>query len=171
MNAHELNEKLCKMLLGKPLARIGRVGDMIILYLGNTKIEEATATKRKCIKSEYGIHIGCPFHILNQNNVLVGSYDVYLNNDGNEDEVWKMLESTFFDQRAIYYNESVAPLHVEFIQVDTVGTLTMNLERGYVIKAFPNGSAKDEYWCFLSFLKNQKEFIVVNEDLVEEVDE
>ena len=98
-------------------------------------------------KSKIYVHIQCPWRLLHQDKILVGSDDFYIPATG-MDELEDFIGATRFDEkRNKFFSviESTA-LVVLKVVVDRLGGLTLKFGNDYVLEAFPCDSNNEEAW-------------------------
>ena len=106
---------------------------------------------------EYAIHVGCPWRIVGQGRILVAYIDLYFpaenytESGGGEDFDSYAEGASRRDRQAKHFAERLedAPLFVESIQADEVGSVCFVLSRDYRVEILPMDSLSFEFWRFL----------------------
>jgi hypothetical protein len=80
--------------------------------------------------------------------VVVGSRDRYdIVDDG---DAWDRPDANQCDLLAKDFVAKFCPSRVLSLRADVIGTLAIELDRGYVLDIFPDGSSAEEQWRFFS---------------------
>ncbi len=135
----------------------------------NSKGEEKTF-------GEYAMHVGCPWRIIGQGRILVAYIDLYFPADnptesgGDEDFDSSAPGGSQSDRQAHHFVERLqeAPLFVESIQADEVGSVCFTFSRNYRLEILPMDSLPFEFWRMLhtgAVHKQQKHFVVTGQGI------
>lgn len=151
------------LLLNKPLKRVGRASNMLWIQFGEL-IEVKNYKGISQEKGEYSLHIQCPWRVIQNEAIILGSNDFYIPYDREEKEAfeWDVLGNNLFDMKAQRLAEKVLPIRVNKIEVDDLGSINLYLEKQIVLQVFPVDSITEENWRFINNLTG--EHIVFREE-------
>ena len=142
-------EEAVVALVGLPLWSSGRAGDLQWFAFGDRRTVTTSNGKAKEV-GEFALHVQCPWRIVRDDRVVVGSSDLYYPADEAaevpEDFDWDGVV-TRRDRRvaALFENETGA-FAVQRIDVGDAGALRIAFDKGYALELFPHDSVTDEDW-------------------------
>jgi len=147
-------------LVGTPCTEFGRAADLVWVLFGN-RITWHNHAGKATERSEFALHVQCPFRITRDNDIVLGSADldeviadedrVQLNTD--------RAQVTVFDSKAADLNSSMGLSRVTRAVVSSVGDVVIDLESGLALHAFVVSSVDSEAWRLLSFADPQFTFV------------
>lgn len=152
-----------KKITDKPIAKVGRAGDMVWLGFGN-EISRLIAGEQRLV-SEYALHIQCPWRITHNGKIIVASHDIYYPADGedNDDFVWDIIGNNRFDKIAKKLNAVIKKGEIKVLnaKVTIFGDLILDFAKNYKLEAFLADSLHEEYWRFIINRENDARHFVV----------
>lgn len=148
---------ISKILEGKKLESIGRVGSMC--WIGFGEIIRGKNIEGKVIdKPEYALHLQCPWRIKNHNTILLASNDIYETNstiEWSESFEWDVKGANLFDEKAKQFNDRCIENHVEKVEISLLSDIILYLSNEDILETFVDTSIGSECWRFLK--SNSKE--------------
>ncbi|WP_152990357.1 hypothetical protein [Sphaerimonospora mesophila] len=142
----EVAQARLTVLVDQPATGMGRALDMGIVEFGDPVNGLGTRSG-----SAFALHINCPFRLLLEGRVLVGSEDVkWLAKDAMrgfaEDD-----ERSVYDTRAEGIDDffSTSRPKVRKVNVSSIGDVRLELEGGLVVELFAMSSQSSEAWRFV----------------------
>ena len=155
----EINEILEKMVNLK-VGDIGRACDLLWLGLGED-IDYIDYKGRTSKKSEYALHLQCPWRIKNaEGRIVVASYDMYEPNstiEWFEDFDWDIQGNNLYDEKIeIWFKEKDRFVIAYELQTDL--DLIVTFDDGNSLEIFMNKTTDTEYWRFF----NSENHVVVS---------
>jgi hypothetical protein len=145
-------EKATAVLVGKALWECTRAADLASFALGERREVPCSRGGTRTV-GEFALHVQCAWRITREDQVLVGSHDLYYpadyGDEGREippDFDWdrdpnrrdKLLRLLFEDGKRLFV--------VEAVEVGTAGSLHIALGDGFCLDVFPDDSLNDERW-------------------------
>ena len=143
-------EKRLSVLVGLPLWGISRACTLQSFQFGSRKVvkqEYGRAGTEKEVGS-HALHVQCAWRIRGSASLVVGSRDRYDIVDGGDD--WDRPGANRCDVQVKDFVAKFCPCVVRSLHADAVGTLTLELEHGYVLDIFTDDSSSEEQWRFFS---------------------
>jgi hypothetical protein len=127
---------------------------------------------------DYALHIGCPWRVIGQGRILVAYIDLYWSPDQIEggdaaDDFDSYAPGASQRDRAMQrFVERLeeAPVFVESIEADEVGSVRFDLSREYRLEILPMDSLHIEFWRLLDIRtghKLAKHFVVTGQGIEE----
>lgn len=163
------NQQALSALLGKRLAIWRRAANMLVLHFGQVTRGEGKSW------GEYALHVQCPWRLLKDGTIFVGSGDLYTPkkekrnfdwdkwyNEGTwpdnllEHRVLSVLKRRDAVTRSI--ENATKKFVVEKALASDIGEVKLFLRGGYLWECFPN-SISGEHWRLLDF-DTKKHFVV-----------
>ena len=162
-------EQYLKVLIGLVLFDSGNASIQWFAF-GRRRLVPARSNEVKEV-GEYALHLACAWRIRTISSILVGSYDLYSLAGDPYQEVDKIdvTEPAYTESRlaerltTLFRDRENAPLIVQKVVADTVGSVRLSLSGGYLLEVFPDNSLDTEYWRF--FIPNSKDphFVVTSQ--------
>ena len=145
-------QKALDVLIGEPLCASGRAADLEWFAFGQRRTVKGFRGDAKEV-GEYALHVQCAWRIRRGDQVVVGSRDLYVpadeNNNNNKPEEfdWDLPGASRRDKRIaeLFQNETRQFL-VKQVQVGEAGSFSIVLDSEYVLDVFPDDSLSDEHW-------------------------
>jgi len=128
-----------KLLEGTYVVSIGRAADMIEISFDNQSVELRKERK------EYVLHIQTPCRITLKDDIILGSYDIYLLSDKATNEEWDVRGNNVYDVKVRDEINLMFPLKVEKASCNDIGDIELYLENNMIISVFINDT-KTESW-------------------------
>ena len=148
----EINEILEKM-INQKVRTIGRASGMLWLGLGE-EIDYVDYKGRTTKKSEYALHLQCPWRIKNTEScIVVASYDMYEPNSTtkwSEDFDWDIQGNNLYDEKVKNWFEEQDRSVIAY-ELKTNLDLAVTFDDGNSLEIFINTTADVECWRFFSF--------------------
>lgn len=138
MDVEEEAERIRRTLNQAVIRGVGRAVNMGVVEFTGSKGEEL------------GLHIQCPFRVVHDDRVLLGSSDMkYPQKDAGPDAFDAFR--TMYDHRAGLLNDLLAKAEprVDDVRLGRAGDLTLSWGPGIRLEVFPNCSGQDEAWRVL----------------------
>lgn len=131
-----LADDVRRLLDGAVVRDIGRALDMGVVEFRGARNGEDLST-----------HLQCPFRILHDGHVVLGSRDMRYPQQGAGADAFDAFE-TVYDARAERLNGLLAerPPRVENVHVGEAGDLVMAWGSGFSLEVFPDCSGRIEAW-------------------------
>ncbi|WP_112264828.1 hypothetical protein [Lentzea terrae] len=126
-------------LVGERWRAFGRAADLLWLGFGASRdVIDHSGESRQV--SDYAVHVQCPWRVLDGDQLVTGSSDIYSDVQG----------VNRFDARAARLTAYLAdkPVVVTSTQVTAWGDLTISFSDGLRIEALRTGSVRHEEWRF-----------------------
>lgn len=162
MGVHtEMTRIMCDSLLRKRVSALRRVADALWIGFGEEAIVILSDGKEHK-RYEYMLRVQCPFRILNQQSVILGSQDMHYPRDVTtaSDFSWKQKGKSVLDA-AIETVMSQGCITVTAVSVEDNGSLHIALTNSMRFDAFVNGSLNNiEYWRLNSYSSERKSYVV-----------
>jgi hypothetical protein len=154
---NQLTDQINKILLdliGLPLTRTTRAANMECLKFGT--VYRADKDGKDYNVGEFALHLQCPWRMTNENEIIVGSNDLYEQADEqaeyDENFNWEKLNSNLRDVKLDkFINEN--KLSIISATADKFGGLDIGFDKNVKLTVFPNISSKadNEYWRIIDF--------------------
>ena len=122
---------------------------MPVLGFGDTITLNRRGKQRKY--PEYEFHIQCPFRIMKENQIILGSYDIYCALGDENDSDWETYGNNRFDKVAEDIIKPMLPMKVLDIFASEVGDIFIKLENETDINIFIHSEGNREFWRFIDF--------------------
>jgi hypothetical protein len=143
-------EKATAVLVNTALWNCNRAADMATFDFGR-RTELAGAKGRMKIVGDYALHVQCAWRIAQENQIIVGSRDLYYPADYSENSTppsdfdWdhspnrrdKLMTALFANDRQFL---------VRSVNVGAAGRLDILLSDGFCLEILPDDSLLDEHW-------------------------
>jgi hypothetical protein len=152
-------------IIGLPLWGATRVVNMEIFKFGEHR-RQLNRSGNQVDVGEYGLHVQCPWRIVDCEKIIVASQDRNYPEDEASD--WQEFDSDSPSRcearmAAWFLEHSSFPLKVERVESDNVGGFRLFLENGVVLEVFPATSLRGEYsehWRLLQPSTETRHFVV-----------
>jgi hypothetical protein len=159
-------KKRLNCLVGLPLFKMGRSGNLIWMSFGNGFKFTDKNGKEKLI-GEYALNIQCCWRMTKNNRIIVAYRDIYYPSKlwtGNEDlfnwDVQGMNRCDELIKEIIPNNKTNETIYVKSIEADDIGGFKIVFTGDYLVDVFPDNSIETEFWRFFSKLDSEKHFVV-----------
>ena len=126
------------VLIGKAMWTCRRAADMATFQFGR-RIQVRTLKGEAAEVGEYSLHVQCPWRIIRNETILVGSGD---------------------DRLLVALFEGGREFMVEAVDLGKAGTLRIDFEKGFRLELFPNDSSDDEHWRLFGTADDSQGLIV-----------
>jgi hypothetical protein len=162
-------QEALEMLVGKMLWSSGRAADLQWFAFGERRTVEGLRGKPKEV-GEHALHVQCAWRIRQRDQVVVGSSDLYLPRESNDDRLedfnWDVQGGNRRDKHIadLFQNETTQFL-VKEVRAAEAGSFTIILESEYALDVFPDDSLGDEHWRVFSPYSDVRHFVVTGEGL------
>ncbi|MCC3868989.1 hypothetical protein [Terrisporobacter mayombei] len=128
---------------------MGRCSDMIWISFGKELLVR-NYRNEEVKKSEYALHIQCPFRISRNNKILLSNYDIYTLIEGSINDDWDVIGNNRYDKIVNGILLPMLPLKVNKVNYSEIGDIEILLEDNIVINIFVNSSDLVEEWRFIN---------------------
>ncbi|MFD3735617.1 hypothetical protein [Streptomyces sp. NPDC058632] len=135
MAADDRTSEIRRLLLGATVHSVGRAADMGVVEFAARHDEVINA------------HLQCPFRIVQEGKLLIGSRDMRYAQRGAGAEAFDRFE-TVYDSRAATLNgvlERLRPVVGE-VALGDAGSVTVEWQPGFRLEVFPDCSGSVESW-------------------------
>jgi hypothetical protein len=158
-------ERATAVLIGTTLWRCLRAADMATFAFGERRTVPNFRGEMKEV-GDYALHVQCAWRIASQEQVIVGSSDLYYPADYQEDED---VPATFDYEKdsnrrdrqlASLFQSGAKEFTVQNVLVGFAGSLHILLSDGLALEVFPNDSLSGEHWRLLEPGKDTHHFVV-----------
>lgn len=148
----EAARRSLERVIGERWRCAGRAGNIVWLGFGPSRTVIDSRGEAREI-SEYALHVQCPFRVLDGDQLVTGSSDIYEPGpgwDGDGEFDWDVQGANWFDVRARKLDAYLAEDLVVVTSVDVTawGDLTISLSDDFRIEVRRAGSAHREHWRF-----------------------
>lgn len=156
------------ILKGLDLVEIGRAADMLWMSIGEPFTITSRRNGQKRTVSQYALHVQCPWRLLRNGKIILGSSDIYEPYNralaSGSDWNWDVFsgEQSVFNETANKLNETLLPLTIVNAAASNNGDLTITFNKETVFELIVPGSARHEYWRFIDF-KSDFHYVVFEE--------
>ena len=137
-------------LIGERWHFVGRAADLVWLHFGTPRpVVDLRGDTREV--GEYALHLQCPWRVLDGDQLVTGSSDIYRPRPGwTGDFDWDVQGANRFDVRAAKLTALLAdePVVVTSVEVTAWGDLAVSLSDGFRIETVRTGSVREEDWRF-----------------------
>jgi hypothetical protein len=155
-------------LLGLPIWSTGRAGDLVWFQIRERRtVPSSDGSPREV--GTYAIHVSCPWRLINQDRLLVGSGDLLTPADP-EAEIetfdWDVPGANWLDVRLaeVWSGFKASPPSVQGLEPDEYGGFALRLTGGMRVEVFPNstptGHVATEFWRLLQPAMEVPHFVV-----------
>jgi hypothetical protein len=155
-------------LLGLPIWAAGRDRDLVWLQIGERKTVP-TGTDGQQEVGTYTLHLACPWRLVDQKRVLVGSGDLLTPADP-EAEIetfdWDVPGANWLDVRLaeLWSGVGAASPSIQGVEPDHYGGFALHLSDGLRLEVFPNstptGHVATEFWRLVQSATHVPHFVV-----------
>lgn len=155
-------------LLGLPIWAAGRAGDLAWFQLGDRRTVPGDEGAEREVGT-YTLHVACPWRLVDQERLLVGSGDLLTPADPDaeiEDFDWDVPGANWLDVRLdeLWSGFAAAPPIIQGVEPDPYGGFALHLSGGLRLEAFPNstptGHVATEFWRLLRPGTDAPHFVV-----------
>lgn len=145
-------EQALQPLLGLPMTRARRYGDMVRFHFGQERMIHSRRHGLRVLP-EYALHVRCSWRIAGPRRILVASADRFCGAapglfDDDEDMGANRCDEGL---RRFFEEAARAPLCVRDIWADHLGSFRLELDDNLMFEVFPDDTADDassEFWRF-----------------------
>lgn len=142
------------VLKDQKLQGFGRASNMVWLHFGNV-YETTNKLNMKVQKSEYALHVQCPWRLVNNNTgeIFVGSNDIYEQSGiayKNKNADWETQGNSLFDDKVSELCVTASDIRVSNVRISRTSDLNITFSNNYQLQCFANSSSDVEYWRFIS---------------------
>lgn len=152
-------------LIGQPFLGMNRAIDMLCLNFGIAWKEETIQRRGKVFHMrcpDYSLHLQVQWRFVHQDQILLGSRDIYepFSQDVGEDWAYDLIgrpdsESSIFDVVSRRISQELLGQHVTDCSVSPVGDIRIVFSNGYTFEVFIPASYKEEEWRLIDFAKDE----------------
>lgn len=150
-----------KYLENNVMEGMGRCSDMIWISFGKELLVR-NYRNEEVKKSEYALHIQCPFRISKNNKILLSNYDIYTSIEGSINDDWDVIGNNRYDKIVEDLLIPMLPLKVNKVNFSKIGDIEILFKDNIAINIFVNSSEIAEEWRFIN--NNTGEHYVFRED-------
>ena len=154
-----------KRIIGSKFNKIYRCIDMLCLCLGEDIVD-----KEGNRYSQYAFHIQTSWRFIKDNNILLGSRDIYLPQDESLDDGYYDYNeqsnpdivtntSSIFDAHSHEFYKNFENAKVKNYSINAFGDLRIDFTNGIYFETFTPSNRKCEEWRFIGF-EDEEHFIV-----------
>jgi len=168
-------QHILNKLIGLPLWSIGRAADLEWFAFGTERREIPLRNGNSKIVGDYALHIQCAWRFRHKHKILFAHHDRFYpaGDDPYKDLLefdWDKPGANQLDQRAEQLMQAYEESHLveQQVKVEETGDLSIELNDGYFLEAFPDNSIVTEYWRFFKPYGKQKHFVFTNEGVKRE---
>jgi hypothetical protein len=171
----EAIEQTLTAVVGMPLWGSHRAADLQVFKFGKRIPSISCATKRRpaeaVVIGEYGLHVQCPWRIVQGATITVASNDLYY---AAGDDPFKDREDFDWDEQPNRRDERIEALFaawaddppiVESLESDVVGSLHISLTQQCALDVFPSDSLGREHWRLLPNSPKRDHFVVTGKGI------
>ncbi|MCA1668758.1 MAG: hypothetical protein LC793_15450 [Thermomicrobia bacterium] len=164
-------ERTLILLVGMPLWGSHRAADLQVFKFGKRIPSRTRGTTRRPPMAveigEYGLHVQCPWRIIQGTTIAVASHDLYYaagddpyKNDDDFD--WEVAGANRRDERiaVLFAAWADSPPVVESVVADNVCSLRISLTQQCTLDLFPADSLEREHWRLLPNSPKRNHFVV-----------
>lgn len=161
-------ERALAPLIGLRLWGAGRAADLLWLQFG-ARQSLASADGSEHEVGQFTLHIACPWRVIDEERILVGSGDLLTPVDPDEDPEtfdWEQPGASWLDVRLseLLPPDTAEPWVVESVAGDGLGGFRLGLGTGAVLEVFtnatPTGHVTTEFWRLLRPGTGEPQFVV-----------
>ena len=152
-------------LINQPFHSMHRAADMLCLNFGNTWKEDTLQIRGRTLHRrfpEYSLHLQVQWRFIYQNQILLGSRDIYepfsqeVGEDWDYDPIGRPnSESSVFDVVSKRVSQELLGHHPVDCAVSPVGDIRIVFSNGYIFEVFIPASYQDEEWRLIDFPKDE----------------
>jgi hypothetical protein len=162
-------QKALEVLIGEPLWSSGRAADLEWFQFGQRRsVKDARGGTKEV--GEYSLHVQCAWRIRHEDQVIVGSRDLYYPPEETDDPPgdfdWDVQGANRRDKRIaqLFANETRQFL-VRQVEVGAAGSFTIVLDDDYALDVFPQDSLRGEHWRIFKPYLEGPHFVVTGKGL------
>jgi hypothetical protein len=164
----DMIEQALGPLVGRPLWDAGRAGAMLWLQLGDRRVRPADQRGAREV-GEFALHVSCAWRLIGPEGIHAASGDMFTPADPDADPgsfSWDEPGANWCDVqlRAFIATAASAPVTVQSVSADDLGSLRLFLSGGYVLDVFPDSShsphVETEFWRLLQPTTSARHFVV-----------
>src|SRR4030095_13034377 len=137
--------------VGRAMWTCRRAADMATFQFGAHK-QVRTFKGEAAEVGEYALHVQCPWRIIRDETILVGSGDLYYPaDDFSADGIpnnfnWDRDPNRRDHLLGVLFESGTREFMVEAVDLGKAGTLRIDFEKGFRLELFPSDSSDDEHW-------------------------
>lgn len=142
---------ILKLLEGINVVSMGRAADMVWIAFDNSKmLEEGKEIKKK----DYSLHISTPCRITQGNEIIIGSFNIYLLSEEAISNDYDTIGNNVYDIKVRDKINPILPVKVVKVNCDNISDIEIILENGMIITVFVQ-DYDDESWRLIDNLKDK----------------
>ena len=161
-------EKALRLLVGLPLWSSGRAADLQWFQFGQRRSVKGFRGDTKVV-GDYALHVQCAWHVTRNDEIIVGSRDLYYPPDETTDEPsdfdWEHSPNRRDTRIAELFNNETRKFFVRQVQVRDAGSFAVVLDEGYVLDVFPHDSLPGEHWRLFRPSTDDPHFVMTGKGL------
>ncbi len=141
----QIEEKL-QYLIGLEMTNNGGAANMEMIQFGTYLVNE----KNGFITGYYGLHVQCPWRIIQDGKIFVAYFDLYQPDEAQKDLPYEEFDeykgSLRHQQLRILTRGERKRLKVERVEADDLGGFTLHFTQNTRMEVLPMHSCEIEYW-------------------------
>jgi len=160
----ETARRSLEKLIGERWHALGRAADLVWLEFGPRRdvVDHRGETREV---GEYALHVQCSWRVLDEDQLVTGSADIYRPRPGwtgEGDFDWDVQGANRFDGRAGKLTAHLAdePVVVTSVDVTEWGDLVISLSHGFRVDVLRTGSVQEEGWRFFRPYRDDDHVVV-----------
>ena len=152
-------------LIGNPLWGCGRAADMATFQFG-PRTERIDRHGKAYWVGEFALHVQCPWRIVREDGVVVGSQDLYYPAEYDpkigvpEEFDWNRDPTRCYHLLSALFDNETREFIVQAIDVGSAGGVRVLLNHGLALEVFPCDSLEREHWRLFKLGSEEKHFVV-----------
>lgn len=141
-----------KNIIGQKINHFTKAGDMLCLGIGED-VDFYSKYKKKTLKrAHYDFHFQCPWRLLEAEKIILGSYDFYIDHNGEDIDLYVDNPSkSIFDDFVEKEEDKLKNLLVESITLSKQNDCIIHFSDQISFSTFTNSSYKQEFWRLIGF--------------------
>lgn len=160
-------QQALSVLVGLPLWSSGRAADLEWFEFGQRRTVTGFRGETKEV-GEYALHVQCAWRITRDDEVIIGSRDLYFPPAETDDE--PMADGEHKPNRldvriAELFQNEMRQFVVREVRVHNAGSFTLVLNDGYALDVVPHDSLSHEHWRFFRPYVEGPHFVVTGKGL------
>ena len=151
-------------LIGQPMWACRRAADLAAFHFGRqNKTFDLKGANTEV--GDYALHVQCPWRIVRDDRVIVGSGDLYYSADiSNEQDSaefdWDRNSNRRDELIRLFFENGSKQFAVQRIAIGTAGSVQILLQERYFLEIFPDKSLAREQWRLLKPDSGEPHFIL-----------
>jgi hypothetical protein len=158
-------EKALSLLEGKRLWTCRRAADMATFQFGKSSVVKDFYGKPTEV-GEYALHVQCPWRIIQGDQIVVGSGDLYYPAQSSDHELppadfnWDRDPNRRDEILRALFGAGEGDFIVRKIEVGNSGSFRLIFDSDKLLEVFPDDSLPHEHWRLLSPTMDQPHFVL-----------